>query len=553
MLGHLVFCLFACTAGLGLGGAGLRLLKVELPSLLDRIALAFPLGMGLLSFLIFLLAEVGLLHRNSITLLMTCAVFAGIVHVIGHRPALKIPKLDRRAALPLALAGVSLLGSLFVALAPVTDGDALCYHLQVPKVFLERGEAFFDPDLHETIYPLGTENLYAAALALDGPISCRLIHWLLGVSLFLSVSALARPYLGGEALWAGAIAVLTPAISTGMSAPLNDVSLAAFGIASILAWMRWADDPRLSTACLSGLLAGAAAAVKYPGLVLAGTIVFAVVAQAAFSRKRKTLVDAAVLVAGCLVLGSWSYVRAYIYTGNPVFPFFAQTFGGSGLAEVLESSKRPLEPSLFNLLTAIVPMSLDPARFDSFAHQFGPVFVCLAPVLLLLRAPAGVVSQGLLALGFLAICLTARQSTRFVLMVVGPFSVAATWVVRSSFSQGRIKGRILLSLLVFMTMFEAAWSASRCRKFVDVVCSLESTDHYLSRVEPTYVVGKWIGEHLPESVRLIGQDHRSFYIPRRYAMELAHRRRTALGTHRESAEQIVLAPAPRWFYALASL
>jgi hypothetical protein len=38
---------------------------------------------------------------------------------------------------------------------------------------------------------------------------------------------------------------------------------------------------------------------------------------------------------------------------------------------------------------------------------------------------------------------------------------------------------------------------------------------------------------------MIGQDHRGFYIPRAYTMELAHRRRTGLGRRGESATTIV--------------
>ena len=39
----------------------------------------------------------------------------------------------------------------------------------------------------------------------------------------------------------------------------------------------------------------------------------------------------------------------------------------------------------------------------------------------------------------------------------------------------------------------------------------------------------------PATARLIGQDHRGFYIPRPYTMELAHRRRTGLGRRGEVA------------------
>ncbi len=59
------------------------------------------------------------------------------------------------------------------------------------------------------------------------------------------------------------------------------------------------------------------------------------------------------------------------------------------------------------------------------------------------------------------------------------------------------------------------------------------------RREPTYRVGRWIDQHLPENARIVGQDHRGFYLPRPYSMEKAHRRRTGLGTQGESPEKII--------------
>ena len=152
-----------------------------------------------------------------------------------------------------------LLGTLLTALAPVTDGDALCYHLQVPKVFLARGAVGFEPDLHETVYPLLTELLYAVALAFRGPVACRLISWVLGLVFAANVTALARPSLGARAWWAGAVALLVPAVSNGMSAPLNDVALAAFGTAAIVGWARFHDAP-VAAACRAGRAPGRAGA-----------------------------------------------------------------------------------------------------------------------------------------------------------------------------------------------------------------------------------------------------------------------------------------------------
>jgi hypothetical protein len=87
--------------------------------------------------------------------------------------------------------------------------------------------------------------------------------------------------------------------------------------------------------------------------------------------------------------------------------------------------------------------------------------------------------------------------------------------------------------------FETALALARGRHALGVVFGRECASEYLARREPTYGVGAWIAANLPASARIVGQDHRGFYIPRRYTMELAHRRRTGLGRHGESADQIV--------------
>ena len=86
---------------------------------------------------------------------------------------------------------------------------------------------------------------------------------------------------------------------------------------------------------------------------------------------------------------------------------------------------------------------------------------------------------------------------------------------------------------------EGALCVARARHGVGVVLGLESAESFLARREPTYAVGCWMAAHLPGGARVVGQDHRGFYLPVDYAMELAHRRRTGLGSRGESADEVV--------------
>lgn len=525
----LVLACSACGAGFAL----LKALRTGALHPLDWVALALPLGLGAIALAIFAVFELGLGSKVSIALVILAPAAGGLFAAPRIIERLKPVQPIGESLVPLCFGGIVLAATYLVSLAPATDGDALCYHLQAPKVFLAGGSLSFDPDLHETVYPLLTEMLYSAGLALAEPSACRGVQWLLGVSLFLSTCALARPFLGARSAWAGAIVLCVPAVSTGMSAPLNDIALAAFGNASILAWRLFRDDPKMSRALLTGTLTGFAAGVKYPALILAVVIGVAVLSQ---WRGRMSLARFAGYAAAFALAGSAWYVRAYHYTGNPVYPFFRSTFGGAGLDVVLDPIKRPLPVNAWNLASALVPMTLDPGRFDSFSHQWGPVFLCLLPVLFVVKPPKRLVELVGLGFVFCTICLTVRQSTRFVLISAGPFSAGAAYaLVRLKERRDRVVPALIAGVLVF----ESLWAASRSVRIAPVVLGLESSDSYLARNEPTYTVGSWVAKNLPDGARIIGQDHRGFYIPRPYTMELAHRRRTGLGAHEESAEDIV--------------
>jgi hypothetical protein len=576
-LGFLVL-LAITSAGLGLRLLGWLRLTPDDP--LDAWALAVPLGLGGLALAVLGLAEVGVLTPSALGGLMVVGLALGGTRGLAIRPRLR-PGRDLATLAFDGLFGLTLLGTLLTALAPVTDGDALCYHLQVPKIFLALGSATFEPDLHETIYPLVTEALYALALGLRGPVACRLIQWLLGLAFAANVAAIARPILGDRASWAGTIALLVPAVSNGMGAPLNDVALAAFGNAAIFGWIRWRDRPSWRSAALAGLLIGLAIGVKYPALVLGGVLGLGMLAIASSSplplgeglgvrgaaspRKARNRplfephptrhdphpnplpegegargwMHALVFgLAALLVGGSW-YLRAYVHTGNPVYPFFRQVFGGSGIDEVLDPIKRPMVVNAWNLLTALGPMTIQPDRFDSFSHQFGPVFLLFLPALLWMRPPRRILGVVAIGYAFLLLCLTQRQSMRFVLIAVGPMSVGVAWLASTWRDRPGMAGRCLVALLLACLGFEATLAVARARHGLGVVLGREPAETFLARREPTFAVGRWMDANLPKEARVVGQDHRGFYLPRAYAMELAHRRRTGLGTHGEPPEGIV--------------
>jgi hypothetical protein len=548
----LAFAFLLTLLATGLGARILERFGLAPEHPVDRFGLAFPLGAGIVALAALLLGQFQAL--NVLGLAVILAITAEIGLLAGVRLTASMSKTlirDEGATGVDRLMRVFLLATVAAtaisSLAPVTDGDALCYHLQVPKVFLMEGAAVYDPDLHETVYPLTTEMLYLIALAFRGPIACRVLQWTLGLAMAANVTALARPSLGRRAWWAGAGALLVPAVTNGMSAPLNDVALAAFGTAALASWMRLYEAPGRKAALVAGTFAGLAIGVKYPALVLAAMLVGALILRPLYAREgaprrawKDGLVLASYFVPALIAAGCAWYLRAYIATGNPVHPFFRSIFG-AGLDEVLDPIKRPLPATAWNLLTSLAPLTLEPHRFDSFAHQFGPIFLLFLPALLLERAPRRVLGLVLFGYVFLMLCMSQRQSMRFLLIAVGPLSIGVAWLASAWLDRRTVPARALAFALLVVLGLESCVAMARAGRAAGAVLGAETASRYLARCEPTYRVGRWIDANLPPSARVIGQDHRGFYIPRDYTMELAHRRRTALGDRNETDREVVAA------------
>lgn len=555
-MGDLGFAVFLALISAGVGSRLITLISGKTSKTSLRTAQCVPLGLGALSLATLALGLMSRLDRTHLVGLLSIStifaiqggtrlLFGSAKLAFGHtrRILAKGSNLDR-AILGMTLIG--LVGCMLTAMIPVTDGDALCYHLQVPKVFLAKHQVSFEPDLHETIYPLVVELLYTIGLEFRGPVACRWVQLLFGLVFAGNVSLLAEPFLGRRSWWAGSIALLTPAVTNGMSAPLNDVALAAFGTAALAATMQAVGIQSKRLAILAGCFTGLAVGVKYPALVLFGLLavtIFVCPRDEGVSISRTGIRDRLRLTAAftfaALLVGSVWYLRAYANTGNPVFPYYRQVFGGSGLDEVLNPGRRVMPVTPFNVLTALFPMTLQPDRFESLAHQLGPLFLLFLPLLLIERPPGRVIVLVAIGYAFLTICVTQRQSTRFVLTALGPLSVGVAYLAKRWSLRRSPTAPIVIGIFVAFLGMQSAQAVGRSRHGLSVLVGTESAGQYLSRIEPTFRVGRWIERNLPKSARIIGQDHRGFYLPRDYTMELAHRRRTGLGRNGETPPQMI--------------
>ncbi len=236
--------------------------------------------------------------------------------------------------------------------------DALSYHLQLPREWLEAGRL---TTLEHNVYsalPSLVEaafmHLGAAMLPLEraglpplvgeagmGLLSCQMLHALLTLLAAWCVGRAAAAWgarlgLGSEACgWAGAVAsglvIATPWTVVVGSLAYNETPMLLMGGAAMIVAL----EPAMSAwrkGLLAGILMGAACGVKPTAILMLAPGMALVLALHTAPREWHRVAIAG-SAAGLLMLAPW-LARNVVATGNPVFPFAASVFanerGGTG-------------------------------------------------------------------------------------------------------------------------------------------------------------------------------------------------------------------------------
>jgi len=561
LLSLLAFCCLAM-ASFGLGRPIVRGLGVGEEDRLSAAVWSLAIGAIAGGMLLVGLGLLGALYVSVIGAMTMAACFWGLGEALrgllaaGDEVLRKLtdgsPEEPESAATPwasppgwllggvLLLGGLACFGSLLSALAPPTAGDALYYHLELPKRFLVE-HRFVDLPYHDNAtFPLLAEMWYLWALAIEGGVCAQLVHWGMGILLALATVLLATPILGRRWAWvAGAVVVLTPGINNQMTAPMNDVALAAMTTLALAAWWQAVVAQRgRRWFVLAGLAAGAALGTKHLALVFAAawatTWIWAVLQRdkRGHGEQRRLLLQGAAIVAVvALSVGGIWYLRAAWYRGNPVFPFLSEVFGSGGMAEVprletLPASKSPLGRHPVKLAVAPWHVTMQPEHFGGRGNRLGVLLLAALPGLWFCRRLRGLGLLLAVAAAYGVLWFMLRQNVRFLYPAVPPLCVAAVWVWIEMRRFPKLPRCLATASFTLVLIAMAAVPLVRARKHVAVAVGIEDREQYLLREEPTYRAAAVANVLLQPDDHILSQDYRAFYFDHRVTRENVFRRRT---------------------------
>ncbi len=324
------------------------------------LAWACSLGAGTWSLVWFMLGLAGLYRTVTAAAALACGLALAALAVVRSGVARGAPRAGNGArAEPLALArAAALLVALPVAvafvaaLAPPTAKDALQYHLALPKAFLAAGGLVDVPENIANYFPLGAEMHGVWAMLLGRIVSVRAGEAAFGAVMFAFFPLLLAAVFGwarerGLARdWAWLAAGLVagvPTICEVAGSGYVDLALALYVTLAIRAAARWWGTPDRATLAESALALGFAFTVKLTALFMVFVLALIVLIRTRGAAPEDTpghgrLGAALAALAGAVAIGCPWYLRTWVRTGSPVFPFFAHVWPGGAPGWDLERS-----------------------------------------------------------------------------------------------------------------------------------------------------------------------------------------------------------------------
>jgi hypothetical protein len=510
----------------------------------EEVPFAIAIGMGALSYLVLAAGLLGQL-RVPVGVCLVC-VLAGVGwRYLGRLPRYLVQALGslrsyRWTAAPLAaFLLASFVLTLIGALAPAADSDydGLVYHLTIPKVYLRDGHIHFLPWLSHSNFPFTLEMLYLLGLLLKGQALSKLFHFGCGWLTALAIFAFAKRAWGARAGWlAASVFAAVPLVAWEMTCAYNELAFALYAFLAIYALSRWYEDRQAATGWLwvAAIMCGLALGVK---MLAMAVVMFAVLVslrglwrEQGWRRQLGRLI--VFLVIATAVASPW-YMKSYLWTGNPVYPFFYGLFDGkywnahraADYAQAQHTFGLGENPLSF----AALPWNLTmrPAAFfdqpqavnalNTLIWVFGPLFLALLPTLL---AGGRVGTYGQLALWF-ALAYTAlwflmSQNGRYLIPVLPGLSACVGMAAaRLLERRGLLSGAVMVALLLSLAaaLYAGVTMAAPAAR---VALGLQAPTDYLNQASRVYPILDAVNCATPQTARIMvfGDEPRMFYLDR---------------------------------------
>lgn len=321
-----ILVITACHA---IGHAVCERLRLEVPSPIGDISICCALGFAVLGPILFLLGLAHLYFAWVFVLLLAApclllwrharALFLAVASLWRTWRSSDEMR-DPMAGVAVVFLGLAAGASAVIIIAPSIAFDPIHTHLLSAAYYASHHLLAPVPQLPYSYYPQAAETLMTIGFSLAGQPAAQMLPpvffaltALLALDLALQAGASRAAALVGLAA-----AVVVPALHWTGSVPKNDLMMAFFELAALECFLAWRRTGRFLWIPCGALMLASAFDVKHVALFAAPPLV-AFFLFAIWKQPRR-LAAALCVLATFLLFGLYWHARAFLDTGNPIYP-----------------------------------------------------------------------------------------------------------------------------------------------------------------------------------------------------------------------------------------
>lgn len=539
----------------GTGAFVLRLLpKIndENPSRIFNLAISTALGAALWSLVFFGLGLAGAYNTSAAVVSVLVGLGLAVFALLDLRkPEAEQAKRSNSVfdsaililiAVPVALAFIA-------ALAPPIAKDTLLYHFSVPKALVANGGLIYIQGNIASYMSLGTEMHVVWAMLVGGIWSPRAGEAAAGVTMWsffpivlVIVFGWARS-MNIDRGWSLLAVLLTASVPTIFYVAGNgyvDLASTAFVTLAIFAVGQWWKTDARVWVILIAIFLGAALSTKLITLFVFAAFLLLILWRAKLEKDvggralRMLSGGVAALILAATFAAPW-YLRTWIETGSPLFPFYTSVWNGnapgwddarSSLVQAKDAQYGGIVKSPFDYFLTPLKLSVNsqPDLIENFDGVLGVGFLFALCVLGLalwkFDLPVEPKIAATIATILFLFWLFSSQQLRYLLPIFPALAVAIVVAARKISETAGGFHTVIKASFVVLSIFGVLVSASWFLQTGPLRVALggESRDAYLTRNIDYYPYYQWLNNETDPSAKvwLINMRRDSYHLERPY-------------------------------------
>ena len=510
-----------CLIAVGLGRLILFNISLFGASSGENLIFGAGIGFGILSYSIFVLGATQILYPLMVYLLLgISAVFSllgwrarpcGLKKAVVEGSKLTLPELFLGLLLLICL-----LFGLLLVLTPAIGTDALSYHLEVPSLYLKKHGFYFIPGNLFSNYPLNSEMLYLIGLLLGGDVVAKGIHFAIAGLTLIGMYQFTRHFVTGSIFIYLPLLLFysIPSVFVNSHMAYSDLTVTFYTFLTVYAFLKWFSIRQVRWLVLCGIFTGLSIATKYSALLLPfmGCLGVLYVSRCQEIGNREALRFLGLYILGVLMIGIPFYIKNWVLTGNPLYPFLYSIFGGIGWD--MEQARQydlflknlGMGRGLFDYLLLPWNVSLH-AKMNSpiFDGILGPVFILTLPFAVGIRNIPAALRIVMVYCGITFVFWASSVHQIRYLIPIFPFLAIMVGYVLEYY---RRKSVLLFSVLLMIIVGGLGFNSYHIFKDfqnirpVPVLTGRESRTAFLDRLVPTHGMFQYINTHLPDNSKI---------------------------------------------------